>query len=200
MGNFLTYARWWVHQGILSALAEETSPYLIPTEKGGLLRKINKFVESCSKSQEHLGDSPSISYIAEQLDVSAKAVRDAMESVVHTVSLNSAPGNNNGSSSYNPIEAEASRAVQAESPDADLSRQQLEEKVEQFLSRLESKYPKQAKIIRLYFGIGGETKTLEEIGAKLGVTREGARQIKEEALRKLRFLAKEGGKSIDDYL
>ena len=45
-GSFITYARIWVHQGILSALAEEPSPYLIPIEKGGLLRKINKFVES----------------------------------------------------------------------------------------------------------------------------------------------------------
>ena len=90
--------------------------------------------------------------------------------------------------------------MQAESPDADLSRQQLEEKVEQFLSRLELRYSKQAKVTRLYFGIGGKTKTLEEIGAELGVTRERARQIKEEALKRLRFLAKEGGKSIDDYL
>jgi RNA polymerase primary sigma factor len=186
--KFISYAVWWIRQAILQALAEQSRIVRVPLNRAGTLHRIGK---RASALLQELGREATHAEIAEGMDITEEEVAKTMSiSQVH-LSLDAplTPGEDNRLLDYladtvNPT------------PDEQAFEKALVEAMEDSLSSLKER---EAKILRLYFGIdGSEPMTLEEIGALLGITRERVRQIKEKALSRLRHPSR--AKSLESFL
>ena len=174
--KFISYAVWWIRQAILQALAEQSRIVRVPLNRAGALHRIGK--RSAALLQE-LGREPTVEELADELDISEEEVRRTLSLSQSHLSLDAplTPGEDNRLLDYLPDQF-------APGPDDETYDQALMDTVEEALSTLKER---EAKILRLYFGLDGqEPMTLEEIGTILGVTRERVRQIKEKALLRLR--------------
>jgi RNA polymerase primary sigma factor len=188
--KFISYAVWWIRQAILQALAEQSRIVRVPLNRAGTLHRIGKRANALL--QEY-GREATHAEIAEGMDISEEEVAKTMSiSQVH-LSLDAplTPGEDNRLLDYladtvNPT------------PDEQTFEKALTEAIEESLGSLKER---EAKILRLYFGFGldaAEPKTLEEIGAELGITRERVRQIKEKALSRLRHVSR--SKALESFL
>ncbi len=174
--KFISYAVWWIRQAILQALAEQSRIVRVPLNRAGALHRIGK--RSAALLQE-LGREPTVEELADELDISEDEVRRTLSLSQSHLSLDAplTPGEDNRLLDYLPDQF-------APGPDDETYDQALMDTVEEALGTLKER---EAKILRLYFGLDGQDPmTLEEIGAILGVTRERVRQIKEKALLRLR--------------
>jgi RNA polymerase primary sigma factor len=178
--KFISYAVWWIRQAILQALAEQSRIVRVPLNRAGTLHRIGK---RASALLQELGREATHAEIAEGMDITEEEVAKTMSiSQVH-LSLDAplTPGEDNRLLDY---------LADTVSPTPD------EQTIEKALSQaiedsLESLKEREAKILRLYFGLDEhEPMTLEEIGALLGITRERVRQIKEKALSRLRHVSR----------
>lgn len=174
--KFISYAVWWVRQAIMQALAEQSRIVRVPLNRAGELHRVGK--RSSLLSQE-LGREPTLREVAQEMEVSEDELN-------HTLSI-----------SRGHLSLDAPRAADEAAPlleflpdqdlrdpDEDLYEQALRQSVEEVLSTLSKR---EAEVIGLYFGLGDtEALTLEQIGERFGITRERVRQIKENALRRLR--------------
>jgi len=186
--KFISYAVWWIRQAILQALAEQSRIVRVPLNRAGTLHRIGKRANSLL---QELGREATHAEIAEGMDITEEEVAKTMSiSQVH-LSLDAplTPGEDNRLLDYladtvNPT------------PDEQTFEKALTEAIEDSLGGLKER---EAKILRLYFGIdGAEPMTLEEIGTLLGITRERVRQIKEKALSRLRHVSR--AKSLESFL
>ena len=174
--KFISYAVWWIRQAILQALAEQSRIVRVPLNRAGALHRIGK--RSAALLQE-LGREPTVEELADELDISEDEVRRTLALSQSHLSLDAplTPGEDNRLLDYLPDQF-------SPGPDDETYDQALMDTVEEALGTLKER---EAKILRLYFGLDGqEPMTLEEIGSILGVTRERVRQIKEKALLRLR--------------
>jgi len=176
--KFISYAVWWIRQGILQALAGESRTIRLPLSRVGLLHSINN-------AQKELGlynlDSGSIEEIADYLDIGVEKVRDAVLTGRNVLSLDDLldEEDDNPRSRYNFTED-----PNAERADETAERDSLKEDVREALKCLTDG---ERKVLTRYYGLDGrEPMTLEEIAGYDGRTRERIRQIKEKALLKLR--------------
>ncbi len=179
---------WWIRQAILQALAEQSRIVRVPLNRAGTLHRIGK--RSSALLQE-LGREPTVEEIAEGMDIS-------MEEVAKTLSISQAhlsldapltPGEDNKLLDYLPD-------LTNPGPDDQIFEHALTESIESVLATLKDR---EAKILRLYFGLEGqEPMTLEEIGSLLGITRERVRQIKEKALARLRHVSR--ARALESFL
>ena len=186
--KFISYAVWWIRQGILQALAEQSRIVRVPLNRAGALHRITR--RSAALRQE-LGREPTAGEVAEGLDVSVEEIEKTLAISQNHVSLDAplAPGEENRLLDY-------LADTQNPGPDAETFERALTQSIEEVLSSLRER---EAKILRLYFGLEGpEPMTLEEIGTKLGITRERVRQIKEKALSRLRHVSR--SKALESYL
>lgn len=174
--KFITYAVWWIRQAILKALAEQGKIARPPMSQINDLQKIEK--ESSALSQV-LGRSPSYSEVAEHVDISAERTHNAMVVSQQDLSFD-APA-------Y-PDEDTPLQAVFALPQQAGIEAEYDESEMHTTLSTcMRILDERESAIVQAYFGLGdGDPKTLEEIGADLGVTRERVRQLRNRALDKLR--------------
>jgi RNA polymerase primary sigma factor len=175
-GKLSTYGAWWIKQSIKRALANQSKTIRLPVH---LVDKISKMRRLAMKLQEVFGREPTDDELAEELGMTAARVAQLRTAAIRPASLD-APIGDDDSNNFSEI-------VQDES--AETPYQQLEEKtVTQMLQEMvKTLDPREATILRYRFGLdGGGEKTLEEVGAKFGVTRERIRQIQNIALRKLR--------------
>ena len=186
--KFISYAVWWIRQAILQALAEQSRIVRVPLNRAGTLHRIGKRANSLL---QELGREATHAEIAEGMDITEEEVTKTMSiSQVH-LSLDAplSPGEDNRLLDYladtvNPT------------PDEQTFEKALIEAIEDSLGGLKER---EARILRLYFGIdGAEPMTLEEIGTLLGITRERVRQIKEKALSRLRHVSR--AKSLESFL
>ena len=186
--KFISYAVWWIRQAILQALAEQSRIVRVPLNRAGTLHRIGKRANSLL---QELGREATHAEIAEGMDITEEEVTKTMSiSQVH-LSLDAplSPGEDNRLLDYladtvNPT------------PDEQTFEKALTEAIEDSLGGLKER---EARILRLYFGIdGAEPMTLEEIGTLLGITRERVRQIKEKALSRLRHVSR--AKSLESFL
>jgi len=174
--KFSTYATWWIRQAITRALADQGRTIRLPVHMGDRLRKLFR---TARELEQKLGRPPSIEEIAEQLDLPPSRVEWMLRVSTDTLSLQKPVGEDEDSELGHFIED--TEAL----PPGDIADQEiLREKLEQLLDTLT---PRQARILRLRFGLAdGHAYTLEEVGHKFGVTRERIRQIEAQALGRLR--------------
>ena len=174
--KFSTYATWWIRQAITRALADQGRTIRLPVHMGDRLRKLFR---TARELEQELGRPPSIEEIAIRLDLPPSRVEWMLRVSTDTLSLQKPVGEDDESELGHFIEDTDAL------PPGDVADQEiLREKLEQLLDTLT---PRQARILRLRFGLAdGHAYTLEEVGQKFGVTRERIRQIEAQALGRLR--------------
>jgi RNA polymerase primary sigma factor len=186
--KFISYAVWWIRQAILQALAEQSRIVRVPLNRAGTLHKITR--RSSALLQE-LGREPTPAEIAEGMDIEMEEVQKTLSISQNHLSLDAplTPGEDNRLLDYLPD-------TQNAGPDAETFEHALTQSIEEVLTTLKER---EAKILRLYFGLDEpEPLTLEEIGSRLGITRERVRQIKEKALSRLRHVSR--AKALESFL
>ena len=186
--KFISYAVWWIRQAILQALAEQSRIVRVPLNRAGTLHRIGK--RSSALLQE-LGREPTVEEIAEGMDISEEEVAKTLSISQAHLSLDAplTPGEDNKLLDYLPD-------TNRPGPDDEIFEHALTESIEAVLGTLKDR---EARILRLYFGLDGQDpKTLEEIGTELGITRERVRQIKEKALARLRHVSR--ARALETFL
>ncbi len=178
--KFISYAVWWIRQAILQALAEQSRIVRAPLNRAGALHRIGR--RSSALLQE-LGREPTVEEIADDLDISQQEVERTLAISQSHLSLDApiTPGEDHRLLDYLPDQY-------APAPEDEAYDHALKDSVENALSSLKER---EAKILRLYFGLDDQQPmTLEEIGALMGITRERVRQIKQKALIRLRHASR----------
>lgn len=174
--KFISYAVWWIKQSILQAIAEQSRLVRLPLNRVGTLTKIGKVYSMLEQEYER---EPTPDEIAKVLEVDSNDITDTIKMATRSVSMDSPLQKNSDSRLIDIIQNQ-----QDPEPDSDVMGESLKEEVNYILSTLSAR---EARILKLYFGLDGEkSHTLEEIGVKFKLTRERVRQIKEKALRRLR--------------
>jgi len=178
--KFISYAVWWIRQGIMQALADQSRIVRLPLNRVGALTKIAK---AYSKLEQKFEREPSPGEIAEQLEMKDLEVTDTMIVSRRHLSVDTPFASSENNSLLDVIENDHQPP-----PDSDLIDESLKIEIECSLATLTKR---EAAILRLYFGLGQEHPlTLEEIGERFNLTRERIRQIKEKALRRLRHVSR----------
>ena len=186
--KFISYAVWWIRQSILQALAEQSRIVRLPLNKIGSINKINKTYAFLEQSHEH---PPSAEEIAKELDMTINDVKESMKNSGRHVSMDAPLVEGEDSNLYDVL-----RSGESPNPDRDLLHESLRTEIERALETLT---PREADVIRLYFGLGNQhPMTLEEIGETFDLTRERVRQIKEKAIRRLKHTSR--SKILKTYL
>jgi RNA polymerase primary sigma factor len=174
--KFISYAVWWIRQSILQALAEQSRIVRIPLNRVGTMNKIDRMMSKLSQCYER---EPTETELADVLHIGMHELLDLLRNTGKPISLDS-PLDDEEDSKLIDILVSAD----AVGPDQQLLGESLDVDINRSLKSLEDR---EAQVIRMYFGLCGDRPlTLEEIGAKLTLTRERVRQIKEKALRRLR--------------
>ena len=186
--KFISYAVWWIRQSILQALAEQSRIVRLPLNKIGSINKINKTFAFLEQSHER---PPSAEEIAKELDMTINDVKESMKNSGRHVSMDAPLVEGEDSNLYDVL-----RSGESLNPDRDLLHESLRTEIERALETLT---PREADVIRLYFGLGNQhPMTLEEIGETFDLTRERVRQIKEKAIRRLKHTSR--SKILKTYL
>tara|TARA_B100000497_G_scaffold124355_1_gene158722 strand:+ start:425 stop:1288 length:864 start_codon:yes stop_codon:yes gene_type:complete len=186
--KFISYAVWWIRQSILQALAEQSRIVRLPLNKIGSINKINKTYAFLEQSHER---PPSAEEIAKELDMTINDVKESMKNSGRHVSMDAPLVEGEDSNLYDVL-----RSGESPNPDKDLLHESLRTEIERALETLT---PREADVIRLYFGLGSQhPMTLEEIGETFDLTRERVRQIKEKAIRRLKHTSR--SKILKTYL
>jgi len=173
--KFISYAVWWIRQSILQAIAEQSRIVRLPLNQVGSMNKINHMLSKFEQENER---KPSALEIAEEIDLPAEKVDEAMTIGTRHVSVDAPFVDGEDSSLLDVL-------VNNDAPSADkqLVMESLRSEISNALLMLNER---ERNIIKAFYGIGQQEMTLEEIGTKFGLTRERVRQIKEKAIRRLR--------------
>jgi RNA polymerase primary sigma factor len=185
--RFITYAVWWIRQAIMHALAKGGGAVRLPIRQAEALSKLRqKFKEI----HQQKGEEPTAEELAHTLDMNQEEVEALLR--VHRPYLSlDRPMAENGEATL--LDILQSRTLP--STEETYIHASMASEVEELLGQLE---PREAQILREYYGFEGESKSLAEIGRELGLSRERVRQLETRARRKLHTLAKE--KALDHYL
>ena len=186
--KFISYAVWWIRQSILQALAEQSRIVRLPLNKIGSINKINKTYAFLEQSHER---PPSAEEIAKELDMTINDVKESMKNSGRHVSMDAPLVEGEDSNLYDVL-----RSGESPNPDKELIHESLRTEI---VRALETLTPREADVIKLYFGLGeNHPMTLEEIGETFDLTRERVRQIKEKAIRSLKHTSR--SKILKTYL
>jgi RNA polymerase primary sigma factor len=186
--KFISYAVWWIRQSILQALAEQSRVVRLPLNRVGALNKIGKMYSNLEQEFER---EPTPDEIAEHLEISPLEVTDTLRMSGRHLSMD-APFSQGEDNRLLDIVHNENQPP----PDFKLMHESLRQEIDRALATLS---PREAEVVRLYFGLGREHPlTLEEIGELFKLTRERVRQIKEKALRRLRHTSR--SKALRTYL
>ncbi len=186
--KFISYAVWWIRQSILQALAEQSRIVRLPLNKIGSINKINKMFALLEQSNER---PPTAEEIAKELDMTVNDVKESMKNSGRHLSMDAPLVEGEDSNLYDVL-----RSGESPNPDRALIQESLRTEIERSLETLT---PREADVVRLYFGLGDQhPMTLEEIGETFDLTRERVRQIKEKAIRRLKHTSR--SKILKTYL
>lgn len=178
--KFISYAVWWIRQSILQALSEHPRAVRLPMNRVDAIAKAGKAFEKLHKKFER---EPTLGEVADCLEMSDSELADVINTSGRHLSL------------HQPFQTGESNSlldVLENDPDTTPDQVLLEESLKQEISRvLFSLHPREAEIIRMSFGLGGERPlTLQDIGEYFQLSRERIRQIKEIALRRMRHFTR----------
>ena len=186
--KFSTYATWWIRQAVTRAIADQGRTIRVPVHMSDRIRKLYRISREMEQS---LGREPSPNELASAMELSPQKIRWMLRISRRPLSLEK-PVGEDGDSELGSFLEDDDTPSPPQSATHDLLRQELE-------SALDSISPREARILRLRFGlIDGRAHTLEELGQKFGLTRERIRQIEGEALRRLRHPSR--ARRLRDYL
>ncbi len=173
--KFISYAVWWIRQSILQALAEQSRIVRLPLNQVGSINKISKAFQKFEQENER---KPSAEELAQELDIPVEKVIDSLKVSGRHISMDAPFVEGEDNSLLDVL-------VNDDAPVADqaLIDESLQKEIERALSTLTER---ESEIIKMFYGLGMQEMTLEEIGDKFQLTRERVRQIKEKAIRRLR--------------
>ena len=173
--KFISYAVWWIRQSILQALAEQSRIVRLPLNQVGSLNKISKAFSRFEQQNER---KPSPEELAAELDIPVDKISDTMKVSGRHISVDAPFVEGEDNSLLDVL-------INDDAPiaDGELMNESLSKEIDRALRTLTER---ESEIIKLFFGLGCQEVTLEEIGDKFGLTRERVRQIKEKAIRRLR--------------
>jgi len=174
--KFISYAVWWIRQAILASLARQGRTVRVPLNRTADLSKIVRTAEAL---RQELRREPTPEEIAQSTGLSLDVVQSLAALNTSDVRLDAPLDPEGDRSLIERFIAEDQADAEEQAMDSFLS--------EEIESALRTLPPRDAKVLRLYFGLdGGREHTLEEIGGMLGVTRERVRQLRDRALKRLR--------------
>ncbi len=186
--KFSTYATWWIRQAITRAIADQARTIRIPVH---MVETINKLIRTSRHLLQVNGREPTPEEIAEEMEVSVEKVLEIQKIAQDPVSLETPIGEEDDSHLGDFIQDDDSPSPQ-DAASYTMLREQLDEVMETLT-------PREAKVLRLRFGLDdGKARTLEEVGKQFNVTRERIRQIEAKALRKLRHPSR--SKKLKEYM
>jgi RNA polymerase primary sigma factor len=174
--KFISYAVWWIRQAVQAAIARHGRPVRVPLNRTADLSRLGK---TTTLLKERLGRMPTVEELARATGLTEEAVRSLSSLNTEAVRLDHPTREGDGNERmerFSLSEQEGTDAhTMASSQSADIE------------AALDSLPPRDAKVLRLYFGLDdGQPRTLEEIGRMMGVTRERIRQLRDRALVRLR--------------
>jgi RNA polymerase primary sigma factor len=174
--KFSTYATWWIRQAVTRALADQGRTIRVPVHMGD---QINKLLRVQYLLTQSLGREPTVEEMAEALEVPPQKVENIIRVARRPLSLELSTGDEEDSVLGDFIEDE-----EIAPPDETATYNLLRESLHEALNELP---PREVRILQLRYGLfDGQAYTLEEVGRKMGVTRERVRQIEAQALNRLR--------------
>ena len=173
--KFISYAVWWIRQSILQAIAEQSRIVRLPLNQLGSMNKINRMLTKFEQENER---RPSVDEISEVIDIPEEKVDEAINVSGRQVSVDAPFVDGEDNSLLDVL-------VNNDAPMAD-KQLVIESLQAEIMDALKMLTIRERNIITAFYGIGQPEMTLEEIGAKFGLTRERVRQIKEKAIRRLR--------------
>ena len=174
--KFSTYATWWIRQAVTRAIADQGRTIRVPVHMGD---QINKLLRVQHQLTQRLGREPSVEELADALEVPPKKVENMIQVARRPLSLETPTDDEEDSVLGDFIEDD-----EAAPPDETATYNLLREHLSEVLNGLP---PREVRILQLRYGLlDGQAYTLEEVGRKMGVTRERVRQIEAQALSRLR--------------
>lgn len=174
--KFISYAVWWIRQAILASLANHGRAVRVPLNRASDLARIFREKE---RLKQEKGREPTTEELAKATELTPELVESLQTLNAAEIRLDAPIGDSEDSQLVERFITE-----EASEPELEVESRLLTEAITDALSTLEAR---DAKVLRLYFGLEGEREhTLEEIGNMLGVTRERIRQLRDRALRRLR--------------
>ncbi len=186
--KFSTYATWWIRQAVTRAIADQGRTIRVPVHMGD---QINRLLRASHQLTQELGRDPTVAELAEALNVTVRKAEQMIQVARRPISLETPTDDEEESVLGDFIPDEDSPA-----PAEVVTTQMLREQLSDILATLP---PREVRILQLRYGLlDGETYTLEEVGRKLGVTRERVRQIEAQALSRLRHPAH--ARKLRDFL
>ncbi len=174
--KFSTYATWWIRQAVTRAIADQGRTIRVPVHMGD---QINKLIRTSHKLTQELGRDPTVQELADALEVPLRKAEQMIQVARRPLSLETPTDDEADSVLGDFIED-----VESLEPVDTVTSFMLRDQLNEILSALP---PREVRILQMRYGlVDGETYTLEEVGKKLGVTRERVRQIEAQALSRLR--------------
>ena len=175
--KFISYAVWWVRQSILQAIAEQSRIVRLPLNQVGSLNKVNQEINKFE--QENLR-KPSVQEISDRTGVDEDKIAQSMMASGHHVSIDAPFGSDDDDNAMVDVMSSGDDSRTDKGVDHEGMAQELRAVLDKVLKERER------KILCACYGIGETEKGLEEIGDKMGLTRERVRQIREKSITKLR--------------
>ncbi|MBL4665568.1 MAG: RNA polymerase sigma factor RpoD/SigA [Nitrospinaceae bacterium] len=173
--KFITYAVWWIKQAIMHSLAEQSGTVKLPVKQAGKVTRFNKKSQQMCQDMER---EPTQSEVANSLGYKDEEINSIMRAYRTHLSLDT-PLKNDEHTPYLDL-LENKNLIPY---DDQIMQESLSEKVDQMLEDLSER---EATILKMRFGFSGKVKTLEEIGQKIGLSRERVRQIEKRAKERLK--------------
>lgn len=175
--KFISYAVWWIRQSILQALAEHSRIVRLPLNRIGALNKINRATNDFEQKNERL---PSNEELSQKLEIPEHSIEGTLKAGGKHISIDAPLSEEDEDSNLLEIMQNNDEPY----PDKELTHESLKSEIKQTLCVLTEK---EKAVLCFYYGINGKMElSLDEIGQKLGLTRERVRQIREKAIKKLR--------------
>lgn len=188
--KFISYAVWWIRQSIIEALAVKSRIVRVPLNQVGIAGKVNRATEQFVQLN---GRIPSTQELSQITGIDENTIESARDANSHTTSIDAPLGNEEGDNSMTDILTSDDTSTNS---DSQLDRESMNQFINDLLKEVLNE--REQTIIRESFGIGVMEKSLEEIADEMGMTRERIRQVKEKAIRKIKYSS--AAKILKQYL
>ena len=186
--RFSTYATYWIRYGITRCILRHTAMIQVPKYTAERIRKV---LSAKAFLYQTTGEQPTVAEIAAESGIPVDKAEELLQLLPEIYSLDAPAQEAEGATAQMLLED-----IHAPQPQEELVRRELTQILDDLLGQLD---PRQAEILRLHFGLeDGTCHSLEQVSKKLGISKERARQIEQQAMKKLKKLS--AGLGLEDFL